>query len=212
MDKAPTDIAKWVEEMKDRFARALYMMESSKNKAADMDKLLKKRAEAGKPLKNEELRQNQLRREQQLISYAEAHKWVESVRRQHESLHGDAEQLCQNGAAGSTTAPSGQRTEGTLAANAKAAQNKPHHTNQSAQALTSSSKSDANFDNDASIVERTGPARLRANESQVATVARMRSDVLDTAQRTISSNGSSVSTKERFEGSLTSFQMSVQVL
>ncbi|KAL7936950.1 hypothetical protein V8C35DRAFT_320598 [Trichoderma chlorosporum] len=87
----PVDAAKWIEEIKERYARALMTMQSAKNKVASWEKLITDRAAQGNPLKEEEQRQIQLRKDQQLKLYAEAQKWVESVRKQQGSLQGVAQ-------------------------------------------------------------------------------------------------------------------------
>lgn len=85
-EKSQADATKWVEDMKDRYARALMTMENSKNKIAAMDKLLQDRQVAGNPLKDDDLRKYQASRAQQAKFHADAQKWVESVRRQQEML------------------------------------------------------------------------------------------------------------------------------
>ncbi|POR39719.1 Transcription initiation factor TFIID subunit 12 [Tolypocladium paradoxum] len=135
-DKSPAEVNKWVSEMKERYARALFTMENSNTKVASMEKIFKERAVAGKPLKDEELRQYQARREQQLKFYAEAHKWVEGVRKQQEILQGNTQQANQDGgAAGPAAAPAGQQTDAAQALNnANAAQNRTQAANQGAAA------------------------------------------------------------------------------
>lgn len=104
-DKSSAEAAKWVEEMKERYARALMTMESSKNKVASWEKLFSDRTQAGNPLKDEELRQYQLRKDQQLKLYSEAHKWVDGVRKQQGNLQGAAQAQAQASQAAAVTAP-----------------------------------------------------------------------------------------------------------
>ncbi|PHH75336.1 hypothetical protein CDD80_2467 [Ophiocordyceps camponoti-rufipedis] len=119
-DKSAADVAKWTEEMKDRYARALYTMESSKGKINSFEKLFKDRSLGGKPLKDEELRQYQLRRDQQLKFYNDALKWVENVRKQQESLQTSQQQAHQAQASAAQ-----QTSDATQATNTNAAQHKP---------------------------------------------------------------------------------------
>lgn len=123
-EKSPAEIAKWTEEMRDRYARALFTMETNKGKVAGMEKAIKERSSAGRQLSDEELRQLQLRRDQQFKIYVDAKKWVDGVRRQHESLN--AQQANQNGAGGPATAA--QPSDATQATSTNAAQNKPQAT------------------------------------------------------------------------------------
>ncbi|QUC23201.1 uncharacterized protein UV8b_07442 [Ustilaginoidea virens] len=102
-NKSAADISNWAEEMKEKYARALATMESTKSKVAAMEKMVKDRAAAGKPLQDEEHRQYTLRRDQQLKFYNEAHKWVESVRKQQEGIQAGAG-TGQNGASGTAAA------------------------------------------------------------------------------------------------------------
>ncbi|KAG5927170.1 hypothetical protein E4U42_002518 [Claviceps africana] len=85
-NKSAADINRWVEEMKDKYARALFTMESSKGKVANMEKVMKDRINQGKPLQDEENRQYTIRKEQQLKLYSDAHKWVDSLLKQQESI------------------------------------------------------------------------------------------------------------------------------
>ncbi|EQK99579.1 Histone-fold protein [Ophiocordyceps sinensis CO18] len=120
-EKSPAEIAKWTEEMRDRYARALYAMENNKGNVENMDKAIKDRSSAGRPLSDEDLRQLQGRRDKQLKTYMDAKKWVESVRRQHESIN--AQQTNQNEPGCPATAA--QSSDATQATNTNAAQNKP---------------------------------------------------------------------------------------
>ncbi|KAK2595537.1 26S proteasome non-ATPase regulatory subunit [Conoideocrella luteorostrata] len=110
--KSAADVAKWVEDIKEKYARALFTMEGSKSKVASMEKILKDRNNAGKPLQDEEHRQYTLRRDQQLKLYSDAHKWVEGIRKQQESIQAAQQQAGaaagQNGASAAT--PANQQT------------------------------------------------------------------------------------------------------
>lgn len=81
-EKSGANATKWIEEMKERYGRALMTMESSKVKIAQIDKVINDRVIAGNPFKEEELRQLQVRKDQQVRFHQDAHKWVESVRKQ----------------------------------------------------------------------------------------------------------------------------------
>ncbi|KAG6081685.1 hypothetical protein E4U15_002801 [Claviceps sp. LM218 group G6] len=110
--KSAADIQRWVEEMKEKYARAVFTMESSKGKVASMEKMIKDRINSGKPLQDEENRQYTMRKEQQLKLYSDAHKWVESVLKQQEGIQAAQQQA--GSAAGSqnnanAAAPTGNR-------------------------------------------------------------------------------------------------------
>ncbi|KIL91433.1 transcription initiation factor tfiid subunit 12 [Fusarium avenaceum] len=87
-EKSGADANKWVEEIKQRYTRALMTMDNSKQKVAQIDKLINDRAAAGSPFKEDELRQLQIRKDQQLKAHSDAHKWVDSVRKQQGNLQG----------------------------------------------------------------------------------------------------------------------------
>ncbi|KAG6054662.1 hypothetical protein E4U17_003615 [Claviceps sp. LM77 group G4] len=111
-NKPAADIQRWVEEMKEKYARAVFTMESSKGKVASMEKMIKERINSGKPLQEEENRQYTMRKEQQLKLYSDAHKWVESVLKQQEGIQAAQQQA--GSAAGSqnnanAAAPAGNR-------------------------------------------------------------------------------------------------------
>lgn len=87
-EKSPADAAKWIEDLKVRYGRALMTMESAKAKVATMDKGFHDRAQAGNPLKDEELRQYREHREKQLELHSNGQKWIETVRKQQEGVQG----------------------------------------------------------------------------------------------------------------------------
>ncbi|KAK2939369.1 Transcription initiation factor TFIID subunit 12 domain [Fusarium oxysporum f. sp. vasinfectum] len=82
IDKSAAEATKWIEEIKERYTRALMTMDASKQKVAQIDKIINDRAAAGQPFKEDELRQLQLKKDQQLKAHTDAHKWVDSVRKQ----------------------------------------------------------------------------------------------------------------------------------
>ncbi|CAM1504025.1 Fc.00g016160.m01.CDS01 [Cosmosporella sp. VM-42] len=88
VEKSGQEASKWVDEIRDRYGRALMTMENSKQKVAQIDKLINDRAQTGNPFKEEELRQLGIRKEQQLKLHQDAHKWVDSVRKQQGNLQG----------------------------------------------------------------------------------------------------------------------------
>jgi transcription initiation factor TFIID subunit 12 len=94
-EKSGADANKWVEEIKQRYTRALMTMDNSKQKVAQIDKLINDRAAAGTPFKEDELRQLQIRKEQQLKAHSDAHKWVDSVRKQQGNLQGTGQAQAQ---------------------------------------------------------------------------------------------------------------------
>lgn len=108
-EKSSADAAKWIEEMKDKYARALLSMESSKSKINAMDKLFNERNAAGNPFQGEELKKYHMSRDQQLKFHTEAQKWVDSVRRQQETLQGVSNQNGQNTQSTAATQQAGQK-------------------------------------------------------------------------------------------------------
>lgn len=79
------DSIKWMKEMKKRFAKALMTMDTTKNNVNNWEKLINDRIAQGNPLKDEDFRKFQLKRDQQVKLYSEARKWVEGVRKQQEN-------------------------------------------------------------------------------------------------------------------------------
>lgn len=111
----PAEAAKWIEDIKDRYGRALMTMESSKQKVAQIDKVINDRAQAGTPFTENELQQLQVRKEQQLKQHQDAFKWVDSVRKSQGNLQG-VNQAAQGNAAAA------QAAQQTAQANAAQAQ------------------------------------------------------------------------------------------
>ncbi|CCT67056.1 related to general RNA polymerase II transcription factor TAF12 [Fusarium fujikuroi IMI 58289] len=95
IDKSAAEATKWIEEIKERYTRALMTMDASKQKMAQIDKIINDRAAAGQPFKEDELRQLQLKKDQQLKAHTDAHKWVDSVRKQQGSLQGTGQAQAQ---------------------------------------------------------------------------------------------------------------------
>ncbi|OAA77309.1 transcription initiation factor TFIID subunit 12 [Akanthomyces lecanii RCEF 1005] len=87
-EKSPAEAAKWIEDLKVRYGRALMTMEAAKNKIANMDKVFHERAQAGNPLKDEELRQYREHKDKQQELHNNGQKWIETVRKQQESVSG----------------------------------------------------------------------------------------------------------------------------
>ncbi|KAF7555958.1 hypothetical protein G7046_g6437 [Stylonectria norvegica] len=96
-EKSGAEPSKWVEEIKERYAKALMTMENGKLKVTQIEKVISDRAASGNPFSDEELRQLQVRKELQLKHHSDAHKWVDSVRKQQGNLQGTG-QGSQNGA------------------------------------------------------------------------------------------------------------------
>jgi transcription initiation factor TFIID subunit 12 len=80
-EKSATDATKWIDDMKEKYVRALMTMESTKSKVASLDKLLADRKAAGNPLTEEEQKKVNISREQQMKLHSDAHKWAELVRK-----------------------------------------------------------------------------------------------------------------------------------
>ncbi|RBQ75827.1 hypothetical protein FVER53590_04676 [Fusarium verticillioides] len=95
IDKSAAEATKWIEEIKERYTRALMTMDASKQKVSQIDKIINDRAAAGQPFKEDELRQLQLKKDQQLKAHTDAHKWVDNVRKQQGSLQGTGQAQAQ---------------------------------------------------------------------------------------------------------------------
>jgi transcription initiation factor TFIID subunit 12 len=158
-NNAPASVAKWIEDLKDKYSRALFTMDSSKAKVASMEKIFKDRADAGKPFQKEELRTYQIRREQQLKFYQEAHKWIETVQKQQESLQPNQQQ------AGAQAAPNGNgmTTSGNQQSNTQMASNAAQNNAQTATqnvtaSVTAAVEAAKNQQNLAAAANRPSPA------------------------------------------------------
>lgn len=157
-NKPPAEVAKWIEDLKDKYSRALFTMDSSKAKVAGMEKIFKDRNDAGKPLQNEELRQYQIRREQQLKLYQDAHKWVESVRKQQEGLQANQQQAgAQAGQNGTATAPPANQQTNTQAT-PNAAQNNAQAATQNVAASVNAAVEAAKNQQNLAAASRPSPA------------------------------------------------------
>lgn len=160
--KFPRDSTKWTGEMKDRYSRVLCALESSKSKLTDMQRFFEERAQAGKPLKDEELRQYLARREQHSDFITVAHKWIEIFCEQQENLPGNYPPVGQIGMASSEAEPGSQDADAAQAANSKENQNKPQSTNESPRNLSSS------VSNSVSSLRMAGTPPLCVDGSQEA--------------------------------------------
>ncbi|OAR01886.1 hypothetical protein LLEC1_07023 [Akanthomyces lecanii] len=140
-EKSPAEAAKWIEDLKVRYARALMTMEAAKNKVASMDKVFHERAQAGNPLKDEELRQYREHKEKQMELHSNGQKWIETVRKQQDSVSGPSQGqnagATQSKTNGSGT-PTQQNQNATASANAtvEAAKNQQQMAGQQQQAAT----------------------------------------------------------------------------
>ena len=124
------DPAKWLEEMKDRYARALLSMESNKTRITSMDKWVADKTQSGTPLTEEEKKGYQAKREQQMKFYGEALKWVEGFRRQY-GIQDPSKAAAQNGAA----ATQATKQPGPAAASAAQNNNQVNNVNQTTPAI-----------------------------------------------------------------------------
>ncbi|KAH7322793.1 transcription initiation factor TFIID subunit A-domain-containing protein [Stachybotrys elegans] len=123
-DKSPEQVAAWIEDIKEKYGRALTTMESSKKLATDLEKYYNDRQQAGTPLKDKELQNYQLRKEQQTKAYNGALKWVEGVRKQQAMLaQSQANQNSQASAAAAPAAGTGTPAQRVNNANAQPAAN-----------------------------------------------------------------------------------------
>lgn len=121
-EKTPAEAAKWVAEMKERYGRALFAMESARAKVTAMDKLFNDRTAQGNPFNEEEQRKYRMSREQQMKMATEAQKFVEMTRQKQLGMRQAAgNQNAQNAQAGAGQKPEAQ------AAN-RAQQNTPNAT------------------------------------------------------------------------------------
>ncbi|ATY66818.1 transcription initiation factor TFIID subunit 12 [Cordyceps militaris] len=125
-EKSAADASKWIEDLKARYGRALMTMENTKNKVASMDKVFHERAQAGNPLKDEELRQYREHREKQLELHSNGQKWIETVRRQQESIQGGANAGAAQNKANGTATPTQQNQNVTTSVNAAVEAAKNH--------------------------------------------------------------------------------------
>ncbi|RBR03952.1 uncharacterized protein FIESC28_11653 [Fusarium coffeatum] len=139
-EKSGADANKWVEEIKQRYTRALMTMDNSKSKVAQIDKLIADRNAAGQPFKEDEMRQLQIRKDQQLKAHSDAHKWVDSVRKQQGNLQGTGQaqaQAAQNAARvsqqGNQQPAAGQQTAAQQQPQGQAQQQQPQQASQQQQ-------------------------------------------------------------------------------
>ncbi|KAG8426653.1 Transcription initiation factor TFIID subunit 12 [Metarhizium acridum] len=145
--KPAAEITKWIEDMKDKYARAILTMDGSKAKVAGMEKLFKERSDAGRPLQDEELRQYQIRRDTQLKYYQDAHKWVENARRQQELFANHQQagaQASQNGTAPATSGSQQNNTQATPSAAENNAQAATQNVTASVNAAVEAAKTQQN--------------------------------------------------------------------
>ncbi|KAF5136923.1 Transcription initiation factor TFIID subunit 12 [Metarhizium anisopliae] len=156
-NKPAAEVAKWIEELKDKYARAIFTMDGSKAKVASMEKFFKERTDAGRPLQDEELRQYQSRRDAQLKLYHEALKWVENARRQQEAFANHQQagaQASQNGTAAAT--PGNQQTNTQAAPNT--AENNAQAATQNATASVNAAVEAAKTQQSLAAASRPSPA------------------------------------------------------
>ncbi|KAG4295211.1 hypothetical protein FPRO06_01795 [Fusarium proliferatum] len=95
-EKSGADAKKWVEELKDRYMRALSKIDASKQKVTQIDRIINDRAAAGNPFNEEELKQLQIKKDEHVKAQSDALKWVEGVRKQQGSLQGTGQAQSQS--------------------------------------------------------------------------------------------------------------------
>ncbi|KAF5006955.1 hypothetical protein FDECE_6695 [Fusarium decemcellulare] len=168
-EKSGAEASKWIEEIKERYSRALMTMENSKQKVAQIDKLINDRAQAGNPFKEEELRQLQIKKEQQLKVHSDAHKWVDSVRKQQGNLQG-------TGRPQPAATPSQQGTQQAAAAqqaqNTAQAQHAAQVQAQAAQNQAQAGQAQNNAQNNAQNTATPVNAAVEAAKHQLAAAGR----------------------------------------
>lgn len=97
----PADGAKWVEDMRGRYSKALMTMESAKSKMTGLDNFKDERIKANNPLKEEEMKHYQARKDHHLKTHNDALKWAEGFRKTQAQV---GSQAVANGAGASATA------------------------------------------------------------------------------------------------------------
>ncbi|KAI5921975.1 transcription initiation factor TFIID subunit A-domain-containing protein [Camillea tinctor] len=93
---SPEQTPKWLNEMKQKYARALMQMETIKGRLARLDNMMKERQERNQPMSPEEMRKFQESKTQDQKIYSDADKFVRHVRTQMQA--GQAQQAGQNAA------------------------------------------------------------------------------------------------------------------
>ncbi|KAI1773244.1 hypothetical protein F4818DRAFT_423694 [Hypoxylon cercidicola] len=86
---SPEQGAKWMSDMKTRYARFLMQMESIKSRSAKMDAAVKERSANGQPLSQDDLKRYQAQRTADTKAYSDAQKFVDSVRNQMKTAQGN---------------------------------------------------------------------------------------------------------------------------
>lgn len=112
--KSAAEAAEWVENIKEKYGKALLTMEGAKAKVQQMDKFMQDRAQQGNPFNEEEMKNYQQRKEMQLKMYNDAHKWADGLRKaqqaQAQQQQGNVQPAGQNGAAPAAAAGDASQT------------------------------------------------------------------------------------------------------
>jgi transcription initiation factor TFIID subunit 12 len=107
------DAAKWLQDAKSRYLKALVAMESTASRVAAMDAHIQKRKEEGNPLSPEDEKDLTAKREQAQKGHAEAKQFVDNFRAQQA-----AQRNAQNAAAGNQQGNTAQQGAGNAGNNA----------------------------------------------------------------------------------------------
>ncbi|KFA51115.1 hypothetical protein S40293_04743 [Stachybotrys chartarum IBT 40293] len=111
------DPAKWIAETRERYGRALQQMDQTKKNVGNMEKYFNDRKSSGRPFSETESAAFTQKKEQQMKSYAEAHKWIETLRKQQGLPPANqTTQANQAGPAGAAAAPAAQTAASTAQA------------------------------------------------------------------------------------------------
>jgi transcription initiation factor TFIID subunit 12 len=86
LEKGAEAAQKWCQEMKQKYVRALMTMDNTRQRVQQIDGVVRDREQKGNPFSQDELKALQIRKDQQQKMYQEAHKFVESFRKQQEAL------------------------------------------------------------------------------------------------------------------------------
>jgi transcription initiation factor TFIID subunit 12 len=132
-DKPNAEVQKWFSDMKTKYGRALFSLETSRAKVKAIDKQLTTRQQSGSPFTEEEMKkimeQKTLHQKQQV----EASRWVDTFRRQH----------IQDPSAANTNNAAGQKSDAAAPITAAAPQSMPQGNNNAAPSVATSAAPDA---------------------------------------------------------------------
>ena len=83
MDKSNAEAQKWITDMKGKYGRALYSIETNKGRIKAIDKQIAARQQAGNPFSEEDKKKLNEQKATNMRYLQEATKWAENFRRQH---------------------------------------------------------------------------------------------------------------------------------